>query len=111
MKLMKTIMLGLHVSILCFSSRNQLQELPSCIGRLSSLVSLHAEHNKLTQLCIEVVDCRKLEELVSLNQLLIAKSLRNWWVQISCSTCWLQKTWGTGEFKSVSGRKLEELVS
>lgn len=65
MKLMKTIMLGLYVSVLCFSSRNQLQELPSCIGRLSSLVSLHAEHNKLTQLCIEVVDCRKLEELVS----------------------------------------------
>lgn len=78
MKLMKTIMLGLHVSVLCFSSRNQLQELPSCIGRLSSLVSLHAEHNKLTQLCIEVVDCRKLEELVSSNQLLSAKSLRNW---------------------------------
>lgn len=65
MKLMKTIMLGLYVNVLCFSSRNQLQELPSCIGRLSSLVSLHAEHNKLTQLCIEVVDCRKLEELVS----------------------------------------------
>ena len=109
MKLMKTIVLSLHVSVLCFSSRNQLQELPSCIGRLSSLVSLHAEHNKLTQLCIEVVDCRKLEELVSSNQLLSAESL-NWWVQISCST-WLQKAWGTDEFKSVDCKKLEQPVS
>ena len=57
----------LHVSaiLLCFFSRNQLRELPPCIGRLSNLVSLHVENNKLTQLCPEVVDCRKLEELVS----------------------------------------------
>ena len=60
-----------------FCSRNQLQELPDCIGRLCNLVSLHAEHNKLTQLCPEVVDCRKLEELVSKSIPLVTSAVKN----------------------------------
>lgn len=47
-------------------SRNKLTELPSCVGRIKSLKSLHVEYNQLRQMPEDIGDLFFLEDLVNL---------------------------------------------
>ena len=45
-------------------SRNKLTAMPSCVGKIKNLKSLHFEYNQLSQLCEELGELIYLEDLV-----------------------------------------------
>ena len=47
-----------------YFSRNRLTELPSCVGKVKNLKSLHIEYNKISKLCEEMGELIHLEDLV-----------------------------------------------
>ena len=47
-----------------YFSRNRLTELPSCVGKVKNLKSLHIEYNKISKLCEEMGELIYLEDLV-----------------------------------------------
>ena len=60
----KLFEISCQFSISLYFSRNRLTELPSCVGKVKNLKSLHIEYNKISQLCEEMGELIHLEDLV-----------------------------------------------
>ena len=54
----------MHLGLSLYFSRNRLTELPSCVGKVKNLKSLHIEYNKISKLCEEMGELIHLEDLV-----------------------------------------------